>query len=159
MSVKRHSIVRADEGARADLDSIGNRYLVESDELAVIEHTLAPRALAAPMHVHQREDEYSFVLSGRMGAQVGEETIEADPGDLVLKPRGLQHTFWNASDGETRVLEVIIPGVFGQYFRDLAPLLQPAPDFPALAALAAQYGLSMDMDSIGPLIERHGLVL
>ncbi|WP_129663335.1 cupin domain-containing protein [Phytoactinopolyspora endophytica] len=159
MSTAGHTLVRAGEGARADLQSLGNRYLVESDELTVIEHTLAPRVLAAPIHTHRHEDEYSFVLSGRIGVQIGDETFDAGPGDLVLKPRGIPHTFWNASDEETRVLEMISPGRFGQYFRQLVPLFQPEPDVPALVALAAQYGLSMDMDSIGPLIERHHLTL
>lgn len=151
------TVVRAGEGPRADIPGLANRYLVESDDVALVEHTLAPRSLAAPMHVHEREDEYSFVISGRMGAQIGDQTVEAGPGDLVLKPRGIPHAFWNASDDETRVLELIAPGGFAQYFRELAPLLGPDPDFAALGALQARYGVAMDMDSIGPLTERHGL--
>ena len=80
------------------------------------------------------------------------------PGDLVLKPRGIPHAFWNASDEETRVLEIISPGGFEQYFADLAPHLGDGePDFEALAAVQARYGLSMDPESIGPLMERFGL--
>ena len=29
---------------------------------------VGPRAMAAPMHLHTREDEYSYVLEGRVGA-------------------------------------------------------------------------------------------
>ena len=59
---------------------------------------MPPRALAAPLHRHMREDEYSFVLEGRMGALLGDEVVEAGPGDLVFKPRDQWHTFWNAGD-------------------------------------------------------------
>lgn len=47
-----------------------------------------PHALAAPTHVHQHEDEFNFVLAGRMGAHIGSDEIQASPGQLVVKPRG-----------------------------------------------------------------------
>src|SRR5205085_9392013 len=79
------------EGERADLPGLGNRYILRSEHtggrFALVEHTIAPRALAAPVHTHRDEDEYSYVLSGRMGAIVGDEVIEAGPGELVVKPR------------------------------------------------------------------------
>jgi mannose-6-phosphate isomerase-like protein (cupin superfamily) len=49
------------------------------------------------------EDEYSYVLEGRMGAQLGADIVLADVGDLVFKPRGQWHTFWNAGDGPCRI--------------------------------------------------------
>jgi len=41
--------------------------------------------------------------------QIGDEVIEAGPGDLVLKPRGVRHAFWNPGDEPARVLEIISP--------------------------------------------------
>ena len=35
---------------------------------SLVEHPIPPRALGAPLHRHSREDEYSFVLEGRLGA-------------------------------------------------------------------------------------------
>jgi mannose-6-phosphate isomerase-like protein (cupin superfamily) len=151
-----------EEGRRADLVSLGNRYMIDSAQtdgrFALIEHTIAPRALAAPMHVHEREDEYSFVLSGRMGAQIGDEVVEAGPGELVFKPRGIWHAFWSASDDETRVLELISPGEFAGYFEELAPVITAEnPDFAKIGEIQARYALTMDMDSIGRLVQEHGL--
>ena len=51
--------------------------------------------------------------------QDGEEVI-ATPGDIVFKPRGHWHTFWNAGDGQLRVLEVIAPGGLEELFHRLA---------------------------------------
>jgi mannose-6-phosphate isomerase-like protein (cupin superfamily) len=146
------------EGRRADLVNLGNRYMIESAQtdgrFALIEHTIAPRKLAA----HEREDEYSFILAGRMGAQIGDEVVEAGPGELVFKPRGVPHAFWNAGDEECRLLELISPGDFAAYFTELAPVLtSEQPDFAKLAEIQARYGLSMDMDSIGRLMEQHAL--
>lgn len=150
------------EGRRADLVTLGNRFMIDAAQtdgrFALIEHTIAPRALAAPMHVHEREDEYSFVLAGRMGAQVGDDVVEARPGDLVFKPRGIWHAFWNPGDEETHVLELISPGEFAGYFEELAPIIAAEnPDFAKLAEIQARYGLTMDMDSIGRLVQEHGL--
>ncbi len=111
------------------------------------------------MHTHEREDEYSFVLAGRLCVQIADEVLEAGPGDLVLKPRGIPHAYWNPGDEETRLVEVISPAGFEQYFADLAPeLAHPGePDLEALAEVRARYGLTMDIASRERLIREHRL--
>ena len=155
--------IAPNDGERADFPGLGNRYLLRSDRtegrFALLEHTIAPRALGAPVHTHRNEDEYSYVLEGEVGVQIGDEVRVAKPGELVFKPRGVPHAFWNATDEETRVLELISPGGFAQYFADLAPILgaDGPPDFAAMGEVQARYELTMDVDSIGPLMERFGL--
>lgn len=157
------TVLRAGEGDRADLPRLGSRILLRGAEtgggFALIEHTIPPRALAAPMHTHRDEDEYSLVLAGRVGAQVGDDVVEAGPGDLVRKPRGVAHAFWNAGDEEARLLELISPAGFEDYFAELAPLLAAAgpPDVAAMAAVQERYALSMDFGSIATLAAEHGL--
>ncbi|MDQ5829124.1 MAG: cupin domain-containing protein, partial [Actinomycetota bacterium] len=106
--------------------------------------------------------EYTYVLEGEIGVQVGDEVRVARPGDLVFKPRGVPHAFWNASDVPARALEIISPAGFERYFAEMAPLLPPnhpdPPDVQALLAVQEKYGLEMDMASIPTLAERHGLV-
>ncbi len=69
------------DGDRTDLPGLGPRHMLRGEQtrgrFALIEHTIPPHALAAPVHTHLNEDEYSFVLSGRMGAMVRDEVIEA----------------------------------------------------------------------------------
>jgi mannose-6-phosphate isomerase-like protein (cupin superfamily) len=138
------------------LFDLGVGFLLESERLSLIEHTLPPRALGAPVHRHSNEDEYSYVLEGRLGAQLGDEIVEAGPGELVRKPRGQEHTFWNAGDEPLRFLEIISPGGFASYFRELAPLLA-AGDHAAVQEVAARYELEIDFSTIPALAERHGL--
>ena len=148
---------------RADFPALGNRFIIRGEQtegrFALLEHTIAPHALGAPVHTHTREDEYSYVLSGRMGAQIGDEFVDAGPGEFVVKPRGIPHAFWNAGDEETHLLELISPGGFEQYFVEMAPLLnvEGEPDFPAIGEIQARYGLSMEFESIERLSERFGL--
>jgi len=157
-------VIGPQDGPFVDLAGVGVRFLLDAERtgggFSLVEHPIAPRTLAAPLHRHANEDEYSYVLEGRMGAQLGDETVEAGPGELVFKPRDQWHSFWNPGDEPARVLEIISPGGFERYFAEIGPLLPPArpePDFAAFAEVQARYGLEMDMDSVGPLVERHGL--
>lgn len=142
------------------LYELGVRFLLESGAtgggFSLIEHTLPPRGLGAPLHRHANEDEYSYVLEGRLGAQLGDDVVEAGPGELVRKPRGQEHTFWNAGDEPLRFLELISPGGFEGYFREIAPLLE-AGERDQVAEVAARYGLEIDFATIPALAERHGL--
>jgi gentisate 1,2-dioxygenase len=85
-----------------------------------------------------------------MGAQLGDDVVFARVGDLVFKPRGQWHTFWNAGDTPCRILEIISPGGFEHFFAELGTGSAP-PD------TAARYGLEFDFDSIPRLCAEHGL--
>jgi mannose-6-phosphate isomerase-like protein (cupin superfamily) len=154
--------VPPDNGRDGFLGSIGVRFMidgVDTDErFSLVEHPMSPRALAAPLHLHTREDEYSFVLEGRMGALLGDDVVEAGPGDLVFKPRNQWHTFWNAGDEPCRILEIIAPAGFERFFQELDGLGGAIKADPGeLAALNARYGLEMQPETVPDLLERFGL--
>ena len=142
------------------LGSIGARFMISGDEsrgrFALVEHPMPPRALAAPLHRHTREDEYSFVLEGRVGALLDEEVLHGGPGDLIFKPRDQWHTFWNDGDEPARILEIISPAGFEGYFREVA-LLPPDASPAERGAIAARYALDVDPESIARLVDEHGL--
>src|SRR6476660_10361874 len=150
------------EGRKGFLGSIGVRFMIDgsttNELVSLVEHPMAPRALAAPLHRHSREDEYSYVIEGRMGALLGDEVLEAGPGDLVFKPRGEWHTFWNAGDEPCRILEIISPAGFEDFFAELVAIGGAAEADPdVLAALNERYGLEMRPESVPELLERFGL--
>ena len=137
-----------------------DRFMVDGADtgsrLSVVEHTLGPRVLAGPLHFHTREDEFSFVLEGRLGALLGGQEVVAGPGELVFKPRGQWHTFWNAGEETTRILELITPAGLEDLFRQLGALgdkFDPA----ELPAMAERYGAKVDFEGTAAVIERHGL--
>lgn len=150
------------EGLAGFLGSIGVRFMINGDmadeRFSLVEHPMGPRALAAPLHRHNREDEYSYVISGRMGALLGDEVLEAGPGDLVFKPRGEWHTFWNSGDEPCRILEIVSPAGFERFFAELVDLGGAAVAPPEeLDALCARYGLEMDPSTVPDLIQRFGV--
>jgi mannose-6-phosphate isomerase-like protein (cupin superfamily) len=157
-------IVGPQDGQEGFLGSIGVRFMIDGSEagerFSLVEHPMSPRALAAPLHLHTREDEYSFVLEGRMGALLGDDVVEAGPGDLVFKPRNQWHTFWNAGDEPCRILEIISPAGFEHFFAELAAMggvLEAEEE--ALAQLNERYDLQMQPETVPELLERFGLRL
>ena len=155
-------ILGPSDGRAGFLGSIGVRFMIDGNEaderFSLVEHPMSAHALAAPLHLHTREDEYSFVLEGRMGALLGDDVVEAGPGDLVFKPRNQWHTFWNAGDEPCRILEIISPAGFERFFEELSDLggaLKADPE--KLAELNARYGLEMQPESVPELLERFGL--
>ncbi len=139
------------EGDAVELGGLGVRFMAVGEGFSPLEHPIAPRTLGAPMHSHRHEDEYSYALEGEVGVQVGEEVRYAGPGELVFKPRGIPHAFWNRSGEPARLLELISPAGFEGYFAEIAELLpprRPEPDFEAMGAVMGRYGLEMDFDSI-----------
>ena len=153
-------ILGPNDGKAADFGSFGVRFMIWSEEsgggFSLVEHPIPPRTLAAPLHRHTNEDEYSYVLEGRMGAQLGDEFVYAEKGDLVFKPRDQWHTFWNAGDGPLRILEIISPGGFERVFKEMADDPETMTG-EAASALDARYGIEADYDSMERLCEEHGL--
>jgi mannose-6-phosphate isomerase-like protein (cupin superfamily) len=155
-------VVGPDDGAEGFLGSIGVRFMIDGHEagerFSLVEHPMSARSLAAPLHLHTREDEYSFVLEGRMGALLGDEVVEAGPGHLVFKPRNQWHTFWNAGDEPCRILEIISPAGFERFFRELVEMGGVAEVDPgAFARLRERYGLEMRPETVPELLERFDL--
>src|SRR5262245_65771146 len=164
MEATKTKVIGPSDGKLGFLGSIGVRFMIDGDEtdqgFSLVEHPMSPRALAAPLHRHNREDEYSYVLEGKVGALLGDEVLVAEPGDLVFKPRDQWHTFWNAGDEPARLLEIIAPAGFERFFDELDALggsLNGSPE--QLADLCARYELEMQPESVPGLLERFDLVL
>jgi len=156
------TVIGPSDGEAGFLGSIGVRFMIDGEhaggDFSLVEHPMPPRALAAPLHRHSREDEYSYVLEGRIGALLGEEVLEAGPGDLVFKPRNQWHTFWNAGEEPCRILEIIAPAGFEGFFKEIVALRgADGADGEQVTALEERYGLEMQPDSVPDLLERFGL--
>jgi quercetin dioxygenase-like cupin family protein len=155
-------VVRPNDGRTGFLGSIGVRFMIDGEDagggFSLVEHPMSARALAAPLHRHAREDEYSYVLEGSVGALLGDEVVIGTAGDLIFKPRNQWHTFWNAGDQPARILEIISPAGFERFFGELVDLGGvTAADPETLVELCTRYGLEMDPDSVPGLLERFSL--
>ncbi|MDX6580958.1 MAG: hypothetical protein QOI10_142 [Solirubrobacterales bacterium] len=151
-----------DEGEYTQLPGVGVRFMIWTEEsgggFSLVEHPIEPHHLCAPLHRHSREDEYSFVLEGRLGALLGDDVVYGETGDLVFKPRDQWHTFWNAGDEHCRILEIIAPGGFERFFEELgAAAAEGPPSDEVMADLTARYGVDFDMEGTAKIAAEHGL--
>jgi len=151
-------VVKPGEGRSVWLGGMGVVFKLSGAEtggaFAVVEHPIEPGRLILP-HVHEHEDEYSYVLEGTIGARVGDHEVVAGQGSYVIKPRGLMHSFWNAGPGPARLLEVIAPAGFEKYFAELAE----AEDPDRRQELAAKYGVTYSDEWVAELTSRYNLEL
>jgi len=151
--------IEKDEGETVWLGGIGVVYKISGSEtdqaFSIIEHVIKPGTMTPP-HRHTREHEFSYVLEGVLGAEVGGVVVHVPPGGFALKPKGVPHTFWNEGPGILRFLEFISPSGFEQFFREVSKLVPPSgpPDEKALGGLAAKYGLELNMERAPELMQR-----
>ncbi len=152
------TVISAGAGERFDFGGFGVVWKIaghpSDGRFSVVHHPIAPRTLAAPLHRHHREDEFSYVLTGTLGALLGEDVVTARAGDWVFKPRGEWHTFWNAGDTACEIIEVISPAGFEDYFREFSDVW---PDRSKAASIREKYALDMDLESMPALCARFGL--
>jgi quercetin dioxygenase-like cupin family protein len=163
METRAAKVLGPQDGKAGFLGSIGVRFMLDGPEagerFSLVEHPMSPRALAAPLHRHNREDEYSYVLEGSVGALLGDEVVVGHAGDFIFKPRGQWHTFWNAGDEPARILEIISPAGFERFFEEVVDLGGVGGVDPeTFAELCARYELEMQPDSVPELVERFDLV-
>jgi mannose-6-phosphate isomerase-like protein (cupin superfamily) len=151
-------LVRPGDGDCFDFGGLGVHWkldgILADQRFSIVHHPMAPHALAAPLHRHRNEDEYSYVLEGTLGALLGDDAVTAGPGSWVIKRRHQWHTFWNAGDTPCTIIEIISPAGFENYFREVAAAWGNLEQF---ARINQKYSLQMDFDSVPLLCQRFGL--
>jgi quercetin dioxygenase-like cupin family protein len=156
------TVVAPGEGTVGDLGSIGvvfKLWGIDTDgALSIVEHPFPVGALVPP-HLHTREDEYSIVTEGEIGFRSGAREVVLGPGGYITKPRGEMHTMWNAGKGPARMIEVISPAGFENFFRELTEVTSSGPlDRAVVAEIAARYGLQFgEPEWLPDIIARYDL--
>jgi len=83
-------VVRPNEGVSISLSGLGVIHMLSGQDttgsFSIVEHPLQSGTLGAAPRVHLNEDEYSFVLEGEVGVQLGEQEFAATSGTYILKP-------------------------------------------------------------------------
>ena len=82
---------------------------------------VTPPGKGVALHVHEREDELVYLLDGEIEVTLGDQKMKAVPGVMALLPRGIPHGFTSIGS-KPRLLDTILPGLFDNYFVELAPL-------------------------------------
>ncbi len=80
-----------------------------------VECAVAPRTMGPPPHAHKELDEIMFVLEGTASILIGNEIVEVKEGGWHLRPRMIEHTFFNATDKPLRFVDMYFNQPFDEY--------------------------------------------
>ena len=90
-------------------------------------HATFPEESFVPPHVHPHQDEYIYVLEGRIDLILDGKTTSASVGDLVRMPRGIPHAFFNNSGAPVQALFWAAPaGKLVELYRRIHNMSNPA---------------------------------
>jgi quercetin dioxygenase-like cupin family protein len=162
METTSPGVLRPDQPGGLELGGGRVRELVPAaatdGRVTLLEHLLTPRSLGSPLHTHADTVEISIVTRGTIGVLLGDEELEAEAGDVVVKPAGVPHAFWNPADEPARFVELLTPSGFERYFTDLAAILGPSgPDLDRIGEVIAANDIEADFSTVPALMARHGL--
>jgi len=140
----------AREGRTEPLNILGVETLVKvanadtDGALTIFQQTLLPLA-GPPLHRHSNEDEWFYVLQGKLTFQIDGERSFHRAGSSVFAPRGTVHTFKNFEDVPAYILAVVTPGRFQHFSEDLSfsSSGQAVQDQGRIKTLASEYGIEI----------------
>jgi quercetin dioxygenase-like cupin family protein len=156
-------VVQPGGGPVGDLaDGVGVQFKIDGADtggaLSVVEHPFEVGALVPP-HVHTQEDEISIVLEGEIGFRSEDQEVVLGPGGYIVKPRNQVHAMWNAGTVPARMIEIISPAGFEEFFRRFDALNAAGPiTMEQVGELAGEYGLPFaEPDWLSDVIARYDL--
>jgi quercetin dioxygenase-like cupin family protein len=107
-----------------------------ADGLSVIEFK-ARFGDSPPLHIHHTEDELFHIMEGELRFTIGGEEVRAGPGEVVLAPKGVPHTYRVESAEGGHWLIVTTHGDFERFVREVSRRAEraelPAPSGPPTA--------------------------
>jgi quercetin dioxygenase-like cupin family protein len=83
--------------------------------ISMFEFIIAPKQ-GPPRHVHHREDETYYILTGEFLFEVGGTKYSLLPGSTIYAPRDVPHCWANVATAESRMIMACTPGGFEGFF-------------------------------------------
>lgn len=133
----------------------GNHYFFKhrGDEdpngASVFEATVTPGS-SPPLHVHHHADEMIIVVEGEILCNIGDEWQTVKQGGICLMPKGIRHTWINATDQTAKAYAVFLSGGIDNYFFDMAEMMKGLPPGPPPPDMIASLGEKYDFAVLGP---------
>jgi quercetin dioxygenase-like cupin family protein len=137
-------------------------------QYSCVECAVAPKTMGPAPHVHDKLDELMYVTEGTISVLVGKEVYQVQAGGWHLRPRGIVHTFWNATDKVARCTDMYFNQNFDDFLEELFFKIMPdmfkrqlSPADPtviaSLAKLDKQYGIKTFHDQRRAIVDKYGL--
>ncbi|QHT67852.1 cupin domain-containing protein [Rhodocytophaga rosea] len=138
-------------------------------QLCCQEIYLKAKQAGPPPHLHKELDEVMRVVEGTVHVLVGDTVTALKAGDWHVRPHGLVHTFWNASDQPALCIDLYLNQDFLSFFEEFMRImnqlqkkgltLESNEGQKLNNALLAKYGIEMFPEQFPPIIAKYGLTM
>lgn len=139
-----------------------------NSQLSNVEVAVGPKQMGPSPHVHTDLDELMYVLEGTATVMIGEEIYEVEAGGWNFRPRGIIHSFWNASDKPLRFIDNFFNQNFEDYldelFHNIIPdmvhknLTPASPEISSrIASLDKRFGVTWFHEKREAIVKKYGL--
>lgn len=118
---------RPGEGEQCGVAVIKGRASALSEQFGIMEVLLPPKNMIPP-HTHEHTAQAVFVIAGELEFEVGGEgglRFTAPTGSYILKPTGVQHCFWNATNEMVQYIELSGGSDFEAFSEDASAAMTP----------------------------------
>jgi len=133
-----------------------------------VEVAVGPKQMGPAPHLHKDLDELMYVVEGTAMVMIGKDIYEVKAGGWNFRPRGIPHTFWNASDTTLRFVDCFFNQNFEDYLDEFIHQIVPdmlknyltpaAPEIAnRMAALDKKFGVTWFPEQRQAIIEQYGL--
>ena len=142
MKIETPGVTRANQGLQGiSWNILGQTYVPKSrTDDSFSWHATLPPGTFVPPHIHPDQDEYLYILEGKLDFMLGDGEMQADPGDVVRLAMGVPHGIFNKSDQTAKVLFWVSPARrLYDLFWGIHNLPEQNPD--AVVALAAEHNV------------------
>ncbi len=171
-NVKKPFYIPPTEPLKPGPGNVDIRTIIHSDQtgkqISNVEVSLAPKQMGPSPHIHKDLDELMYVLEGTATVLIGKEIYEVQAGGWNFRPRGIIHSFWNASDKPLRFIDSFFNQNFEDYLEDLFHKIIPHmlkenlnPASPQIAkritALDKQFGVTWFHNQKQAIVDKYGL--
>jgi mannose-6-phosphate isomerase-like protein (cupin superfamily) len=104
-------VTKANEGIDAiSWNILGQTYVPKMlSEDSFSWHATFPPGTFVPPHIHPTQDEFIYMLEGRLDLVLDGQESHALPGDLIKLPRNIPHGLFNKSDAPVKCLFWVAP--------------------------------------------------
>lgn len=107
--------------------------------ISVFEMTVSSRS-GPPLHVHHREDETYYIMSGEFLFEVGGRKHSLLQGATIFAPRDIPHRWANVATADSKMILVCTPRGFEKFLEDTATAMMGKASPPQMNEVMAKYG-------------------
>ena len=139
-----------------------------NNQYSCMEFLIGPKIMGPAPHVHKALDEIMFVQEGVVSVLVEDKVYEVEAGGWHMRPRGMVHTFWNASDKPARFIDMYVNQAFDNFLEEM--FLKLIPDLmkrgvsltskeaiEKMDKLYTRYGITMFDEKRQPIMDKYHL--